>query len=143
MAFLYEWVNMQLMRNIVLGFLTILMLMPSLACAMPSCVSGAKAEASTNQPCADHHPGHEGSKKETGKVNLLLDCMGVDMQKADTASIDKPNLKTDFVVYALVTEIVADQLAHTDAGTIRGPPSTANAMSPSRPLYLTTQRFRI
>lgn len=111
---------------------------------MPSCVNGAKAEASANQPCAEHHPGHEtGGKKETGKVNLLLDCMGVDMQKADTASIDKPNLKTDFVVYALVTEIVVDQLAHTDIGTIRGPPPTANATSPSRPLYLTTQRFRI
>lgn len=132
------------MRTLIHGFLILFMLTPSLACAMPSCISGAKAQTSSSQPCADHHPGHEtGGKKETGKVNFLLDCMGVDMQMADTASIDKPDLKTDFVIYALVTEIVADKFAHTDIGTIRAPPPTADATSPSRPLYLTTQRFRI
>ena len=133
-----------IMRKFLFSFLILLMLTPSLACAMPSCVKGAKAEMSSSQPCAEHHPGHESGKKETGKVNLLLDCMGVDMQKADTASIDKPDLKKDFVVYALANDAPVIQVLHTDEGTIRGPPPDWPNLHETQPsLILTTQRFRI
>lgn len=75
---------------------------------------------------------------------MLLDCMGVDMQKADTASIDKPDLKKDFVVYALADDTPVIQVSHTDEGTIRGPPSDWPSLHETQPsLILTTQRFRI
>lgn len=135
------------MQKFLLGFLILLMLTPSLACAMPTCGPKAKESAAATLPCAEHHPGHDtGSKKEggKGKVNLLIDCMGVDMQKADAASLDKLDIKKDLIVYTLVTDAAVSQFAPTDAGTIRGPPPDWPALSRTQPsILLTTQRFRI
>ena len=132
------------MKKFLAVIMMLVMLTPSLACAMPVCADEAHA-AATEQPCAEHHPGHETSdKRSTGKVNLLLDCMGIDLQKADTASLDKPDLKTDPVVYALAADIGTSPPAHADSGTIRGPPPDWPALSQTQSsLLLTTQRFRI
>lgn len=132
------------MKKFLAVIMMLVMLTPSLACAMPVCADEAQA-AATEQPCAEHHPGHESSdKKDTGKVNFLLDCMGVDLQKADTASLDKPDLKADPVIYALAADIVTSPLAHADSSTIRGPPPDWSALSRTQPsILLTTQRFRI
>lgn len=120
-----------------------LMLMPSLACAMPLCAGGKQAET-MHQPCANHQTGHHKGKKETGKINLLVNCMGVDMQQADMTRISKPDLKTDFVVYVPVTDIVSHQIAHTGAGSIRAPPPDWPDLYETQPsLILTTQRLRI
>ena len=110
---------------------------------MPSC-AGEKQAKATHQPCAGHHTEHEKSKKDTGKVKLLVDCMGINMQQADTASIDKPNLKSDFAVYIPVSDIVSSQTAPADAGYIRGPPPDWPNLHETQPsLILTTQRLRI
>lgn len=134
------------MRKFLLSFLILLMLTPSLACAMPTCDPKAQESAAATLPCAEHHPGHQTEgKKESGKVNLLIDCMGVDMQKADTtASLDKFDLKKDLVVYALVAVASVSQLVSADVGTIRGPPPDWPTLSRTQPsILLTTQRFRI
>lgn len=135
------------MRQLLLGFLMLVMLMPSLACAMPTCGPKAKESAAAALPCAEHHPGHNtGSKKEDGKgkVNLLIDCMGVDMQKADTASLDKPDIKKDSVVYVLVADVSPSRFLPTSVGTIRGPPPDWPRVSQAQPsILLTTQRLRI
>lgn len=133
------------MKRLLLGFLVLLMLTPSLACAMPVCFDKAEA-AKTEQPCAGHTSEHHGDKSEPKgkKAGLMADCMGVDFQKADTASFEKPDLKSDSVVYALVADVVIAQTLHTDVGTIRGPPPDWPALSQIQPsILLTTQRLRI
>lgn len=122
----------------------LIMITPSLACAMPMCADEAQA-AKAEQPCANQ-VSHHGDKKsgQSGKVSLLVDCMGVDLQKADTANLDKADLKFSFVVYAVTDETALHFIAHTDAGTIRGPPPDWPALSRTQPsILLTTQRFRI
>lgn len=121
------------------------MLTPSLACAMPVCADKVEA-VKTQQPCAGHASEHHGSKSEPkgNKAGLMADCMGVDFQKADTASLEKPDLKSDSVVYALVADVVIAPTPHTDVGTIRGPPPDWPALSQTQPsILLTTQRLRI
>lgn len=132
------------MKRFWYSFLVLIMLTPSLACAMPACAPKAKEVAAVSQPCADYHPGHESGKKETGKGNLLLDCMGVDLQKADTVSLDKPDLKKDFFVYTPTDDPLAGQITLTDAGSIRGPPPDWPSLHETQPsILLTTQRLRI
>lgn len=147
MIFRNEYYIVMDMRKFLYSLLILLMLMPSLACAMPTCGPKAKESAAASLPCAEHHPGHDtGSKKEGGKgnVNLLIDCMGVDMQKADTASLDKPDIKKDLIVYTLVADVSPSRFLPADAGAIRGPPPDWPALSQTQPsILLTTQRLRI
>ena len=120
------------MKQFLLSFLMVVMLTPSLVCAMPVCMDEALA-AKAKMPCADHAP-HDSDKKEnkSNKLTLMSDCAGVDMQKADTSSWDK----TD--------ETASDFIVHRDVGTIRGPPPDWPALSRTQPsILLTTQRFRI
>jgi hypothetical protein len=130
-----------IMRQLLLGFLMVVILTPSLVCAMPICTDEALA-AKAEVPCANHH----GEKKE-GKSNeptFMSDCAGVDMQKADTASFEKPDLKSNPLVYVLTDASALNNLFHTDAGSIRGPPPDWPALSQAQPsILLTTQRLRI
>ncbi|MCC6597552.1 MAG: hypothetical protein IT559_02035 [Alphaproteobacteria bacterium] len=120
------------------------MLTPSLACAMPVCADDSRAEMTASQPCAEHHSGQDSAKIKSDKVNLILDCMGVDLQKVDTASVDKPNLKTHFVVYTPAKAVIVQPVTHINAAIIRGPPPNRFLLSQSEPsILLTTQRFRI
>lgn len=119
----------------------LVMLTPSLVCAMPICMDEALA-AKAEMPCADHH----GNKKEgkSDKPTFMSDCAGVDMQKADTASLEKPDLKSGSLLFLLVDDLALDNLSHADAVTIRGPPPDWPALSRTQPpILLTTQRFRI
>jgi hypothetical protein len=43
------------MKQAIFTFLIALMIMPSLACAMPVCADDTPAEVSSAQPCAGHH----------------------------------------------------------------------------------------
>jgi hypothetical protein len=133
------------MRNFFTSILVLLMLTPSLACAMPMCFDKAEA-IKAEQPCAGHASDHHGDNSAPkGKAaGIMADCMGVDFQKADTASFDKPDLKSDPVVYTLVANIVTKPLVNIDSGTIRGPPPDWPTRSRTQPsILLTTQRFRI
>lgn len=133
-----------IMRHLFLGFLILVMLTPSLVCAMPICKDEALA-AKAQMPCADHAD-HHGDKKEgkSNKLTFMSDCAGVDMQKADSASYEKPDIKKDFIVYPLVADIAVSLFLLTDLGTIRGPPPDCLALSQAQPsILLTTQRLRI
>lgn len=145
MDFSWEYYIVMLMRKFLFSFLILLMLTPSLACAMPSC--HGEVEQTVTQLChdaqnaADHSPK---SKHETGKVNLLLDCMGVDLQTADVVSVDKTDLKQAPITFAIAADFISDRFAPHDGLTIRGPPPDNLYLSyPTPSLILTTQRFRI
>ncbi len=132
------------MRQLLLGFLMLVMLTPSLVCAMPVCTDEALA-AKAKMPCVDHAPHHSDKKEnKSNKPTLMSDCAGVDMQKADTASLDKPDLKSGSVVYILADNARVDWLLHTSLRFIRGPPPDWPALSQTQPaILLTTQRLRI
>ncbi len=122
----------------------LVMLTPSLVCAMPICTDEALA-AKAQMPCADHAD-HHGDKKEgkSDKLTFMSDCAGVDMQKADAASLEKPDLKSHSLLFVLVDDLALDNFSHADAGNIRGPPPDWPALSRTQPsILLTTQRFRI
>lgn len=133
------------MKKMLFGILVFLMLTPSLACAMPVCFDKAEA-VKANQPCAGHASEHHGDKSEpkSKKAGLMADCMGVDFQKADTASFEKPDLKSDSIHFIMADGLALNNVSHTDAGTIRGPPPDWPALSQTQPsILLTTQRLRI
>lgn len=116
--------------------------MPSLVCGVSLCpmqsAQAAEISADKSVPC------HEQSQEDTDSgVMLMQDCMGVDFQKSDTASIDKPDLKTDFVVYASLTDVLTNQLTQIDSNAIRGPPLRPDIVATYLPVYQTTQRFRL
>jgi len=104
--------------------------------------SAQAAEISADKPIPCHQQSKEDADGEGG-VMLMQDCMGVDLQKSDTASIDKPDLKTDFVVYASLTDVLTNQLTQIDSNAIRGPPMRPDIVATYLPVYQTTQRFRL
>lgn len=133
------------MRKFLLSFLMLIMLTPSLACAMPICADPVEA-AATEQPCAGH-TSHGESKKEdqSGKVMLLKDCMGLELQVADSAaSIQKPDL-VKAIPFILAADIQTVPFWTVSDNTgIRGPPPDWPGHSQTRPsILLTTQRLRI
>lgn len=122
-----------------------MMLMPSLACAMPVCSDKAQAAPTMEQPCPDHLPHHDSENKDkTGKLNLLQDCMGVDMQTADSVSAKKPDTQQNTISFAVLSnDSPSTWLLGATAG-IRGPPHNgSNPLRSQPPILLITQRFRI
>lgn len=126
----------------------LVMLMPSLACAMPACSeSGQRQAQETKLPChgnsaQDHH---EKKKSHTGEARLLKDCAGVDLQTADDSGLKIIGFKKSAasVDMAALTPVFSAQVyARTMA--IRGPPPDWPALSEAKPSILfTTQRFRV
>lgn len=131
------------MRKILLSFLMLVMLTPSLACAMPTCADGEQTAKIEHKPCAEHHSGSQkdGSKD---KVRLLIDCMGVDLQVTDSqADLKTPDIHHDVIIYTLIDDVLLSQPDYTGS-RIRGPPPDWYAQSQTHPpIILTTQRFRI
>lgn len=130
------------MKKALLSFLMLIMLTPSLACAMPSCSDGQKTVSTAQQPCAEHHSG-PGDDKGGDTLNLLIDCMGVDLQTADTpADLKKPDLKTAVLVLMPVDDVMVSRWS-PDVNTRGSPPDGLWRSRTQPPLLLTTQRFRI
>lgn len=133
------------MKKFLLSFLMLVMLTPSLACAMPVCADPVKA-AAAEQPCADHMDHHEGKEqKSSGKVALMKDCTGVELQVADNApSLQKPDLHKDFSFNLPADVQTVSVWTLSDTTGIRGPPPDWPAYSQVQPsILLTTQRLRI
>lgn len=125
------------MRRTTLAFLTFLAVMPSLVCFMAFCPMQS-AQASEPVPC------HEKSAdSEDGGVMLVSDCMGVDFFAQTITNDFQPDQSVDTLdfTWADITSIQGFEPRNVNA--IRGPPPSADVTNPSRPLYLTTQRFRI
>lgn len=136
------------MKKFLAVIMMLVMLTPSLACAMPICADEAQA-AATEQPCAEHHAGHDtDSGKESSSspkgVNFLIDCMGVDLQTADSASVQKPDIQAGLIFSAVINTDVPVIPAPAQSSEIRGPPPDWLALSQTQPsILLTTQRLRI
>ncbi len=134
------------MRKLLVTILMLVMLTPSLACAMPICADEAQA-AAVEQPCAGHSGHHQSSEKKepVGKVNFLKDCMGVDLQVADdAASVKVPDLKKDTPFDDSLVAYPAKIWPAVAAIEIRGPPPDWLAFLLTQPsILLTTQRLRI
>ena len=132
------------MRKLLATLMMLVMLTPSLACAMPICAGETAAKIAT-KPCFEHTTNHRNQKSETGKkLNLLKDCMGVDLQVADDVSIHKPDLQdTPVFILALNSGLPVSWPDNKTDG-IRGPPPYWPDIQSTQPsLILSTQRFRI
>ena len=109
----------------------------SLACSMAFCPMQS-AQASEPVPC------HEKSADtEDGGIMLVSDCMGVDFFFNDTSQDIQIDQSVDTLDFAWADLSVSYSFEPQNINGIRGPPPQDVATSPSRPLYLTTQRFRI
>ncbi len=109
----------------------------SLACSMAFCPMQS-AQASEPVPC------HEKSADtEDGGIMLVSDCMGVDFFFNDTSQDIQIDQSVDTLDFARADLSVSYSFEPQNINGIRGPPPQDVATSPSRPLYLTTQRFRI
>ena len=125
------------MRRITITFLTLLAVLPSLMCFMAFCPMQS-AQASEPVPCHE-----QAEQSDDGGIMLMSDCMGIDFFSSNTSSDFQPDQQIDTVdlVWADISAIHSFELSNVNA--IRGPPLAKDALSPSQPLYLTTQRFRI
>lgn len=124
------------MKKILLGFMTVLMLTPVLACAMTFCPMQS-AQAAEPEPC------HETEDKGAKLPMLALDCMGIDLFAQDISFDYQPDQQLDtldFTWVNLTTEYDFN-VGHDNA--IRGPPDWSHISQTQPSLILTTQRFRI
>jgi len=130
------------MKNFVLTFLVLVMLTPSLVCAMPYCEpSSENSELPANISCAEHKSNQERQKTDEGA--LMADCMGLDFQKVEATSIDVPNFKLTSVAYI---ELYSDANLQDDlmnSVSIRAPPDNTLANLYQVPTLLKTQRIRL
>lgn len=147
-VFCYKCTILVAMRKFLAAILMLVMLTPSLACAMPVCADKAQA-AAMEQPCAEHHTGHDtdsgkDSSSSSQGVNFLIDCMGVDLQTADGVAVQKPDIQAGPVFAALAMNDVPVVPVPAEHSEIRGPPPDWPLFSQAQPsILLTTQRFRI
>jgi hypothetical protein len=124
------------MKKILLGFMTLLMLTPVMACAMTFCPMQS-AQAAEPEPC------HETEDKGAELPMLVFDCMGVDLFAQDVSfdyQLDQQLDTIDFAWADLTTEY---NLYGRHGNAIRGPPDWLHISQTQPSLILTTQRFRI
>ncbi len=136
------------MRKILLSFLMLIMLTPSLACAMPVCAEPAKAAVTAKMPCGDHmNMEHHGDKKEKKSSSgmLMKDCMGLELQVADNGPvIHKPDVTKDLPIVMAFNVEPVHVWTVGDISGIRGPPPDWPSHFQTQPsIILTTQRLRI
>lgn len=135
------------MRKLLVALMMLVMLAPSLACAMPVCGTHIAAQVAS-MPCADHADGMGAQASQTEhadqKLMLLKDCMGVDLQVAESVHIDKPDVHSPVSVFALNNDLSVMMGIARESDAIRGPPPDwPVAHSTQPPVILSTQRFRI
>ena len=127
------------MRRLFAIFLTVLVLLPSLACAMPVC--------SMSQPSDSQMPCHD--QMDSGQIDLdklmtLQDCMGVDFQVAkkahDFGLNDKS--KNTFDQVAVIVDTF-NWFILVSKSPPRAPPLNRISLQFESSIILTTQRFRI
>ena len=127
------------MRRLFTTFLTFLVLLPSLACAMPVC--------STSEPVESQMPCHD--QMDNDQINLdklmtLQDCMGVDFQVAENG----PNLglsdksKNTFDQVAAIVDTYNWSILASKSPP-RAPPLKRISLQFEPSIILSTQRFRI
>ena len=133
---------MIVMRRLILGFMTLLMLTPVLTCVMAFCPMES-AQAAEPKPC---HQSEEAQKDgQKGGPMFALDCMGVDLfQSGVQADIVQPDLSVDHIDFVWADITANYDFLLTSGHFIRGPPfDDSPPYLNSTDLYLTTQRLRI
>jgi hypothetical protein len=125
------------MRNFLLGFLTLIMLTPSLACAMTYCPMQS-ANTGEQKPC------HQSKDSKKDGPMLVLDCMSIDLFSQDIqTALPQPEDLSDTVHFAWADLTPDYSFQPANIHAIRAPPDWS-ATPPGQPsLILTTQRFRI
>jgi len=127
------------MRRLFTTFLTFLVLLPSLACAMPVC--------SMSQPVDSQMPCHDqmnSDQIDLAKLMTLQDCMGVDFQVAESG----PNLglndksKNTFDQVAVIVDTNNWSILASKSPP-RAPPLKRISLQFEPSIILSTQRFRI
>lgn len=119
------------MKRAILAFLTLLILMPGLVCAMPSCQDGIG-----KSPCPHH------TAKGAAVPMLMQDCTKADLQKSPDIGVKKPDLLNQIFTVAAAT-IAVDDFSVAAVRSIHGPPPDWPTLSQTKPsIILTTQRFR-
>ncbi|MAZ00561.1 MAG: hypothetical protein CMH32_08530 [Micavibrio sp.] len=114
----------------------------SLACSMSFCPMQAHAKEASEQTKSDLPPCHESNEQSTDCDFMSnMDCLGIDLAQIDNSyDLVQDSSDVDFVWANLAIDY-NDFLYRPNV--IRGPPFESANKLPSRPLYLTTQRFRI
>ncbi len=114
----------------------------SLACSVSFCPMQAHAKEASEQTKSDLPPCHESNEQSTDCDFMLnMDCLGIDLAQIDNSyDLVQDSSDVDFVWANLAIDY-NDFLYIPNV--IRGPPFESANKLPSRPLYLTTQRFRI
>lgn len=114
----------------------------SSACSMSFCPMQAHAKEASEQTKSDLPPCHESNEQSTDCDFMSnMDCLGIDLAQIDNSyDLVQDSSDVDFVWANLAIDY-NDFLYRPNV--IRGPPFESANKLPSRPLYLTTQRFRI
>lgn len=129
------------MKQFALAFLTVLMLMPSLACAMPMCKSDA--QASGTPPChGATHANQENADQKTGGM-LIQDCLDVDFMAQNISYDIQPDLSLDSMDFAWADLSILHSFELQNINSIRGPPIIPDQARTGQHTYLTTKRLRI
>lgn len=133
------WYKVRDMRRLFATFLTFLVLLPSLACAMPVC--------SMSQPVDSQMPCHDQMDNDQinfDKLMILQDCMGVDFHVAEKAPDFGMNdkAKDTFGQVAVIVDTNYWSVLVSKSPP-RAPPLRRISLQFEPSLILTTQRFRI
>ena len=127
------------MRRLFTTFLTFLVLLPSLACAMPVCSMSQPVDS--QMPCHDQM---DSDQIDLDKLMILQDCMGVDFQVAESG----PNLglndksKNTFDQVAVIVDTNNWSILASKSPP-RAPPLKLISLQFEPSIILSTQRFRI
>jgi hypothetical protein len=138
---------MMAMKQFLFGFLMLVMLTPSLACAMTYCpmqqVQTATSGMDMAQDMPHDMPCHKAGTQSGGPM-LALDCMGVDLFLNDVVSDVQPLAALDFVSYGFIDLFDSQAVMLQNSRSIRGPPNHwAEPLTFSSAIILKTQRLRI
>ena len=125
------------MRRTTLTFMTLLAVLPSLMCFMAFC---PMQSAQASEPIPSHE---QAEQSDESGVMLMSDCMGIDIFLQNGDSDFQPELQIDTLDFAWADISAYHSFQPDNVNAIRGPPVENVTRSPSQPLYLTTQRFRI
>ena len=125
------------MKNLLASFLIIAMLAATMVCGCPH-----ESQASSH---ADHHHSDGSNHHHENSPTVAKDCSGTDMQLPAQISVNKSDLKHNFLFDDVLTgEKPTFSPILASGKSIRGPPPDWPSLSQTHPSFLrSTQRFLI
>ena len=117
------------MRRLLAALMMIVMLTPSLACAMPLCAPAAKTMPCHEQVQTQSADAH-GQDMPAGKLMLVKDCAGIDLQTVQATAIDAPDFTFVAAIFAPATTLADAQVLRETARITTGPPPLSDDATP-------------